>query len=86
MDILDWFLGLLLVGFLILVFWYTRPRPRCSECKSYKVGLTSKEPLGMLGSHIGGRGGTGTTQVRYKVTYCCNNCQATWTTTTTETR
>ena len=77
-----------LAAVLVLTLWWFRPRPKCPECGSHEVGLTSKEPLGMRTSdyHSGGEGGGySAVQLRYRVRYSCNQCQASWTKTITET-
>ena len=81
-----------LIAFLlifIIVLRFTQPRPKCPKCGSYQVGLTRKDPQGMrtFDYHTGGAGGGYTTvQLVYEVTYCCNQCQATWRKMITESR
>jgi hypothetical protein len=80
------------VGFLILivVFPFLRigTRPRCRECGSRKIGV-QKTATGMRTSdfHSGGEGGGySAVQTHYEIKYRCNDCQAQWTITATETR
>jgi len=82
-------IGLVLIGTVLTILWYTRPRPRCPECGSLQVGQVSKEPLGMRDLDFGGAGGRGggysMVQLTYQVTYRCNECRARWSKTITET-
>jgi len=79
-----------LIPVFVIGWWLTRPRPQCPKCGSYQVSLTSKEPQGMriFDYHPGGLGGGGytTVQLVFEVTYRCNQCQATWRKTITESR
>jgi hypothetical protein len=85
-------LGISMVFLLVFVvaWWLTRPRPKCPDCGSYRVGLTSKKPQGMrtFDYHPGGDGGGGYTTVQLvcEVTYRCDQCQTTWRKTITESR
>jgi hypothetical protein len=84
-------LGIIAVLLLVVVitWWLTRPRPRCPECNSYQVGLVSKLPqdIRTIDYPPMDEGGVFTAvQMLYQVTYRCNQCQATWTKTITETR
>jgi len=81
---------IVLLSVFVIVWWLTRPRLKCPECGSYRVSLASKESQGMrtFDYHPGGDGGGGytTAQLVYEVTYRCNQCQATWRKTITESR
>lgn len=81
--------GLLFVA-LILVFPFLPigTRPHCAECGSRKIGV-QKTNTGFRASdfHSGGEGGGYTAvQMQYDVKYRCNDCQAQWSDTITETR
>lgn len=83
-------IGLVLTGTVLTILWYTRPRLRCPECGSLKVGQVSKEPLGMRDFNFPttlsrGEGYT-MVQISYRITYRCNECRAQWSKTITETR
>ena len=73
-------IGLVLTGTVLTILWYTRPRVRCPECGSRKVGQVSKEPLGVRYLDFGGAGGEGgghsMFQFTYEVTYGCSECRA----------
>jgi DNA-directed RNA polymerase subunit RPC12/RpoP len=80
------------VGFLVLIlifpFLPIGARPRCPECGSRKIGV-QKTTTGFRTSDFGGGGeggGDSRVQMQYDVEYHCNDCQAKWTTTATETR
>lgn len=76
-----------IAGIMVASLWLARPR--CPECGSRQIGETLKEPLGMrdVNYHSGGQGGGYTSaQLTYRVKYQCNECQAQWTQTITETR
>ena len=80
------------VGALILIlvfpFLPIGTRPRCAECGSRKVGV-QKTTTGFRSTDFGGGGeggGGSRMQMQYDVKYHCNNCQAQWTATETETR
>lgn len=84
-------LGIFVVVLLIfvLIWWFTREQPKCPECGSEQIGISSRRPQGMrtfdyhANSEAGGRT---TVQSVYEVTYRCNQCQATWHKTVTESR
>ena len=81
---------LIIVIVLVAIFPFVtrKARPRCQECKSRKIGV-EKIPLGMRTSGFcggGEGGGYSAVQMHYEIKHRCNNCQAQWTVTTTETR
>jgi len=89
---MDNWLVIMGVGFLILIvifpFLPIGTRPRCPECDSRKIGV-NKTTTGfrMSDSGGGGEGGGGArVQMQYDVKYRCNDCQAQWSATETETR
>ncbi len=91
MEVINWnlILGIAAVIFVIAISWFFRPRPRCPECKSYKVGIVKKESQSaVVGIHPGdGKSGpTAIASVQYRVLYRCNDCQETWGGTTSESR
>ncbi|WP_420643096.1 hypothetical protein [Candidatus Leptofilum sp.] len=88
---------LAIVGVIALIVLFVLPflpigtRPRCPECRSRKIGVnkTNKgfRTTGFGGGGSGGGEGGGYTAVQtfYDVKYRCNDCQAEWTSTATET-
>ena len=89
---MDKWLIILGAGFLLLIlifpFLPIGTRPRCAECGSRKIGV-QKTPTGMRTSDFSGGGeggGYSAVQMHYDMKYRCNDCQAQWTATMTETR
>ena len=77
-----------LIVLILLPFVPWRRGPRCPERGSRQVGRQRKAS-GMRTSDCGGGGyggGHSSVQMQYEVRYRCNDCQATWTRTETETR
>ncbi|MCB0169621.1 MAG: hypothetical protein KDI02_04210 [Anaerolineae bacterium] len=82
-------IGVVIVLIIIGVIWYlTRPRPRCPECGSRNVTIMAKEPLKSRYFEYpsgGPGGGGGAMQLVYKVKFGCRNCHHVWTKEITET-
>ncbi len=90
MESFNWNLlfGIIAVLFVIGISYFFRDRPRCPECQSYKAGIVKKEPQGAITHvqpHAEGQIQT-TATVIYQVQYRCNDCQATWRATITESK
>lgn len=80
--------GLVLAYILVFPFLPIGTRPRCPECGSRKIGV-NKTTTGFrsIDYHSGGEGGGYSgVQMQYDIKYHCNNCQAQWSATATETR
>ncbi|MEZ4593360.1 MAG: hypothetical protein R3D55_19770 [Chloroflexota bacterium] len=85
------------IGLIALLVIFVLPflpfgtRPRCPECGSRKIGVnkTNKgfRTTGLTGGGSGGGEGGGYTSIQtfYDVKYQCNNCQAQWQNSETET-
>lgn len=80
-----------IVGIVALLVIFVLPflpfgtRPRCPECGSRKIGV-NKTTTGFRSSDYGGEGGSHSAiQMQYDVKYCCNDCQAQWQKSETET-
>ena len=83
------------IGALLLIFIFPflpiGTRPRCPECGSRKIGVnkTNKgfRSTGLTGGGSGGGEGGGYTAIQtfYDVKYHCNDCQAQWQKSETET-
>ncbi len=59
---------------------------RCPVCRERRLEQLSKESLGLLEGNFGsGKGGHSTISVRYRASYRCANCGATWRADITET-
>ncbi|MCB0195838.1 MAG: hypothetical protein KDJ65_28065 [Anaerolineae bacterium] len=71
------------------IVWYlTKPRPRCPECNSRNVKMFSQEPLSSRYFEYpsgGPGGGGGAMQLVYKAKFRCRDCQKVWEKEITET-
>ncbi len=77
-----------LVLILVFPFLPIGTRPHCPECGSRKIGV-QKTATGMRTSDFSGGGkggGYSGVQMQYEVEYRCNDCQAQWSKSETETR
>lgn len=82
------FIVLITVIISIWLWIMARPRHRCPQCDSYRIGLITKEPktmrtVDMDTSGIGG--GTTIVQTMYEATYQCDECRHRWMVSLTET-
>ena len=93
MESFNWNLlfGVIGVVFVVGFLYFSRPRPRCPECKSYKVGIVRKDPQGantqVQSGAGGGLGGIHVTATVYsQVQYRCSDCEETWMATVAESK
>jgi len=89
MESFNWnlILGIVAVLAVVGISYFFRDRPRCPECKSYKVGMVKKEPQNVI-THVQPlhEGVQTITVVYYQVQFQCNECQASWMATLAESK